>query len=68
MSERVTVYPEELNKEIQEVASSYVGNFYGVLEGCELEKSVTAVLKAGAKQSHYGLTDEIKRLINKYGR
>lgn len=66
MSERVIVYPIELNDEIQDLAKSSAGSFYGVLEDCELDKAVTAVLKAGAKQSHYGLSDGIKRLINKY--
>ena len=66
MSKRVIVFPQELNDEIQELANSSVGSFYGVLEDCDMEKAITAVLKAGAKHSHYGLADGIKELINKY--
>jgi hypothetical protein len=66
MGKIVTVYPEELNTEIQELANSKAGIFYGVLDDCEMDKAITAVLKAGAKQSHYALADGIKELINKY--
>jgi len=66
MSERVIVYPPELDTEIQEIANNSAGLFYGILDDCDLDRALTAVLKAGAKRSHYALSDGIKRLINKY--
>ena len=71
MAERIVVNPPELDKEIQELASKGMGQFYDYIEYFHkealIDTSTMISIKKGAKDNFYGLSDGIKNLINKYG-
>jgi hypothetical protein len=71
MAERIVVNPPELDKEIQELASKGIGQFYDYIEYFHkealIDTSTMISIKKGAKDNFYGLSDGIKNLINKYG-